>query len=249
MTTILKSGAPISAGNITDLGLAHDYVVFDTKWVGRFTTPVSFMLLSNVGKFGATRNKEIKMVRRTGVQKKYIATADFGDNTWTIGSVHAGILFDAFLGAGVDAFLRVGFGFVVDGYTGNVGAGFAEHFELTIVGGNNVAGWNVRVDDAYCSNAGALAALDFNSTMGQTAFTLVGTEKYYGQAPESFSLSPDTYSNWHQYFRVSFIYEHKMVAQDNYFKDLPGNLREEANGVLLSQINDAVLRARRPMKD
>ena len=243
MTTILKTGAPVSAGQITDLGMAHDHVLFNTQWVGRFNTPITAMLLMNLAKASATRNKEVLMIKRTGIQQKFTAIADF--TVTAIGTIMPNVHFDTYCGAGVDAFLREGLGFTVDGYSNTIAlSGVLRHSELTIVSGDPVAGWNVRVD--YTSAAGTY---DFNSDMGITAFTIVGSEPYYGQAPASLSLTPEYYKNFHQYFRVPFTYEHKAVAQDNWFLDIPGNLRTEAHGFLLRQMNDALLRNVRPMKD
>lgn len=239
---ILKTGAPISAGNITDVGMAHDHVIFNNQWVGRFTTPITAALLMNLAKVSATRNKEVKMIKKTGIQNKYTAVAAITPTA--IGTIMPNLHFDTYCGAGVDAWMREGFGWSIDGYTGNAGAGVVQHTELTIVSGDPIGGWNCRVD--YTSGT---AAYSIASDMGVTAFTLVGSEPYYGQAPSSISLSPDFYSNYHQYFRVPFTYEHKAVAQDNWFMDIPGNTRTEAHGLLLRQINDAILRNARPVQD
>jgi len=239
---MFNTGMPISAYQIYDAGLARDHVLFNTQWTGRYRTPTSFMLLAGLGQFQPSDNAEIKMFRKTGIRTKWLATAD-----WTptaTGTNMAGVLFDTIVGAGCDATLRVGCGFIVDGYgPGAVGAGTPQQTHLTIVGGNAIVGWDIRID--YSSGVAAYTAASAN---GATEFSLVGSESYVGQAPTGFSLTPETYSNWHQYFRVVFNMEHKALSQDNLFANIEENTREEAHGNLLSQINSMILRSRQPAR-
>jgi hypothetical protein len=245
---MFTTGMPISAYQIYDAGLARDHVLFNTQWSGRYVTPTSFMLLAGLGQFQPSDNAEIKMFKKTGIRTKWMVPTTTADWTPTAtGTNMAGIVFDTVFGlTGCDATLRVGLGFIIEGYTNTLaGSGIAQQAQLTIVGGNAIVGWDCRVD--YCSSAGA-TAFDFSSDMGNTSLSVVGSEAYVGQAPQGFSLTPETFSNWHQYFRVPFNWEHKAISQDNLFSNIEENTRAEAHAHLLAQINEMILASRQPAR-